>query len=73
MRNHLGGGNAMVPHCQSTSLIHVDIADSGTTLDAQKRYADGTKDIIKRFLAGEPQNPVNVIVENGEVSLRSDL
>lgn len=54
MRNNLGGGNAMTPHI------------SGTSLDAQKRYADGTLDIIKRYLSGEPQNPVNLIVTEGE-------
>lgn len=59
MRNPLGGGNAMVPHF------------SGTTLDAQKRYADGTKDIIRRYLAGEAQNPVNLIVENGEYASKA--
>ena len=41
---------------------------SGTTLDAQKRYADGAKDILQRYFAGEPQNPANVIVEDGDVS-----
>lgn len=41
---------------------------SGTSLDAQKRYADGTREIIKRFYAGEQQEPANLIVENGEVS-----
>jgi formate dehydrogenase len=33
-KNVLGGGNGMVPHY------------SGTTLDAQARYASGTKNII---------------------------
>ena len=55
-----GGGNGMVPHY------------SGTTLDAQKRYADGAADIIKRYLAQEPQNPVNIIVENGDVSFECE-
>lgn len=57
MRNPNGGGNGMTMHI------------SGTSLDAQKRYADGTKEIIKRFYAGEQQEPANLIVENGEVSL----
>jgi formate dehydrogenase len=45
--------------------------DSGTTLDAQKRYADGTQDIIKRYLAGEAQVPVNLIVENGQYASKA--
>ncbi|TXT11181.1 hypothetical protein VHUM_01932 [Vanrija humicola] len=59
MRNPLGGGNAMVAHY------------SGTTLDAQIRYANGAKDIIKRYLAGQPQDPANVIVENGGYATRA--
>ncbi|GJQ10591.1 hypothetical protein GpartN1_g2382.t1 [Galdieria partita] len=39
---------------------------SGTTLDAQKRYADGTKDIIQRYLDGVAQKKEDLIVENGE-------
>jgi formate dehydrogenase len=34
LNNPFGGGNAMVPHM------------SGTSFDAQKRYADGVKKII---------------------------
>lgn len=41
---------------------------SGTSLDAQIRYATGAHDIVKRYLAGEAQEQVNLIVENGEVS-----
>lgn len=41
---------------------------SGTSLDAQVRYATGAHDIVKRYLAGEKQEQVNLIVENGEVS-----
>lgn len=44
---------------------------SGTTLDAQKRYAEGTKDIIKRYLAGESQVPGNLIVENGQYASKA--
>jgi formate dehydrogenase len=40
---------------------------SGTSLDAQHRYATGAHDIIKRYFAGEAQEPANLIVENGEV------
>lgn len=59
MQNPLGGGNAMTPHY------------SGTTLDAQKRYADGTKDILERWFKGEAQEPANVIVEDGQYATRS--
>lgn len=55
----VGGGNGMVAHM------------SGTTLDAQKRYADGTKEIIRRYLAGEGQDPANLIVENGQYASKA--
>lgn len=44
---------------------------SGTSLDAQIRYATGAHDIVKRYLAGESQEQVNLIVENGQVSCLS--
>ncbi len=50
MKNPLGGGNGMVPHY------------SGTTLDAQARYAAGAKEILENYLHDKPQNPANVIV-----------
>jgi formate dehydrogenase len=53
-----GAGNGMVPHM------------SGTTLDAQYRYATGAQDILRRWFAGEKQESHNLIVENGEVGLR---
>jgi formate dehydrogenase len=56
MANPLGGGNVMTAHY------------SGTTLDAQSRYASGTKEIIKRYFEGSEQDPVNVIVTGGQVS-----
>ncbi|BFZ62334.1 formate dehydrogenase (NAD+) [Saitoella coloradoensis] len=59
MRNPLGGGNAMTPHY------------SGTTLDAQIRYAQGTKDIIDRYIKGEEQNPPDVIVEKGDYATKA--
>ncbi|EKM54534.1 uncharacterized protein PHACADRAFT_258451 [Phanerochaete carnosa HHB-10118-sp] len=52
MQNPLGGGNGMVPHY------------SGTTLDAQLRYANGTKQILENFFQGKPQLPANVIIGN---------
>jgi formate dehydrogenase len=36
---------------------------SGTTLDAELRYAAGTKEILRRFFDGEPLNPTDVIVQ----------
>lgn len=59
MNNQHGGGNAMVPHY------------SGTTLDAQKRYADGTREILTNWLNNKPQNPANLIVENGEYATKA--
>ena len=53
MKNPLGGGNGMTPHY------------SGTTLDAQARYAKGTREIIENYLAGKPQNPANIIIGVG--------
>lgn len=50
MKNPLGGGNGMVPHY------------SGTTLDAQARYAAGVKSILDNYLSDKPQEPQNVIV-----------
>jgi formate dehydrogenase len=54
-----GHGNAMVAHY------------SGTTLDAQKRYADGTRQILQNWLENKPQDPVNLIVENGEYATKA--
>ena len=50
MKNPLGAGNGMVPHY------------SGTTLDAQARYANGTKSILKNYINDDPQEPQNIIV-----------
>lgn len=54
MKNPLGGGNGMVPHY------------SGTTLDAQTRYAEGTKKILENFFQGKTQERGNLIVEGGK-------
>ncbi|KAJ3873117.1 NAD-dependent formate dehydrogenase [Lentinula edodes] len=53
MKNPLGGGNGMTPHY------------SGTTLDAQARYAAGTKSILENYFEGREQEPANVIVGLG--------
>ncbi|KAJ3281689.1 formate dehydrogenase (NAD+) [Borealophlyctis nickersoniae] len=46
--------NAMTPHY------------SGTTIDAQLRYAAGVKEILNRFFNGDPLNPQDVIVQGGK-------
>jgi formate dehydrogenase len=54
MKNPLGAGNGMVPHY------------SGTTLDAQARYASGARSILENYLDGKPQEPQNIIVGLGK-------
>lgn len=54
-----GRGNNMTPHM------------SGTSLDAQKRYAAGTKQILENYLKGKAQEPANVIVENGDYASKA--
>ncbi len=46
--------HAMTPHV------------SGTTLEAQRRYADGIRDCLERFFAGKPLDRDYLIVENGK-------
>lgn len=59
-RNKYGGGNAMVPHY------------SGTVLDAQQRYADGTRAIIDSFLSKRyDYRPQDIILLNGEYETKS--
>jgi len=55
----LSGGNAMTPHY------------SGSTLDAQARYAAGTKEILSNIWNSKPQKPQNIIVENGSYATKS--
>lgn len=43
--------------------IHV----SGTSLEAQQRYADGIRDCLERFLAGRPIERDYLIVDGGKV------
>lgn len=59
MKNPLGGGNGMVPHY------------SGTTLDAQNRYANGVKQILDNYLNETPQDPANVIVGIGKYETKA--
>ncbi|KAI1370893.1 formate dehydrogenase [Hypoxylon crocopeplum] len=54
-KNPFGGGNAMVPHM------------SGTSIDAQKRYAAGTKAILESYLTGKHDyRPEDLIVRDGD-------
>lgn len=60
MRNNYGGGNAMVPHM------------SGTTLDAQARYALGTKNILESYFTGKfDYRPEDIIVKDGQYATRA--
>lgn len=59
-KNPFGGGNAMVPHM------------SGTSLDAQKRYADGTKAILDSYLSGRlDYRPEDLIVHGGDYATKA--
>jgi formate dehydrogenase len=59
MKNPHGFGNAMTPHV------------SGTSIDAQARYAAGVKEILDNYFSGKPQTPANVIVENGSYATKA--
>lgn len=60
MKNTSGGGNAMTPHI------------SGTSIDAQKRYADGVKNILKSYFDKTyDYRPQDVIVINGDYATKS--
>lgn len=41
---------------------------SGTTIDAQLRYAAGVKDMLQRYFKGEDFPPENYIVKDGELA-----
>ncbi|KAJ4302148.1 formate dehydrogenase (NAD+) [Collariella sp. IMI 366227] len=59
-KNPFGGGNAMVPHV------------SGTSLDAQKRYAAGTKAILESYLSGKKDyRPEDLIVIDGDYATKA--
>lgn len=49
-------------------ILCLSSADSGTTLDAQARYAAGVKEILRRTFDGEELNPTDVIVKVGHKS-----
>lgn len=45
---------------------------SGSSLDAQKRYAEGTKRILDSYLSGRHDyNPADLIVHDGDYATRS--
>jgi formate dehydrogenase len=55
-----GGGNAMVPHM------------SGTSIDAQIRYANGTKNILDSYFSGRfDYRPEDLIVHGGEYATKA--
>ncbi|RYP77106.1 hypothetical protein DL771_001396 [Monosporascus sp. 5C6A] len=59
-KNPWGGGNAMVPHM------------SGTSIDAQKRYAAGTKAILESYLSGKfDYRPEDLIVHQGDYATKA--
>ncbi|GAB5591169.1 formate dehydrogenase (NAD+) [Umbelopsis nana] len=51
--------NGMTPHY------------SGTSLDAQARYAQGTKEILEAYFTNKPFKPQDVIVQGGELATES--
>jgi formate dehydrogenase len=60
MFNKYGAGNAMTPHM------------SGTSLDAQVRYAQGTKNILESYLSGKHDyRPQDVIVIDGHYGTKA--
>jgi len=59
-QNPWGGGNATVPHM------------SGTSIDAQKRYAAGTKAILDSYFSGrEDYRPEDLIVHKGDYATKA--
>jgi len=52
--------HAMTPHM------------SGTSIDAQLRYAAGTKEILTNFLDGIEINPADIIVQDGKLASQYD-
>lgn len=44
---------------------------SGTSLDAQARYAAGVKSILENFFDDKPQNPTDIIVAGGKYATKA--
>lgn len=60
MQNKYDAGNAMTPHV------------SGTSLDAQARYANGVKNILESYFSGKHDYlPQDVIVINGDYATKA--
>ncbi|EGG07359.1 uncharacterized protein MELLADRAFT_105917 [Melampsora larici-populina 98AG31] len=59
MKSPHGTGNGMTAHY------------SGTTLDAQARYAEGTRKILEDHFEGKDQEPQNVIVIGGQYASKA--
>ncbi|EKM80665.1 hypothetical protein AGABI1DRAFT_83641 [Agaricus bisporus var. burnettii JB137-S8] len=59
VKNPLNGGNGMVPHY------------SGTTLDAQARYANGTKSILEHYFNNTEQEAQNIIIGLGKYETKA--
>ena len=59
-KNTMDGGNAMVPHM------------SGTSIDAQARYAAGTKNILESYFSGRHDyRPEDLIVKDGDYATKA--
>ena len=59
-KNPWGGGNATVPHM------------SGTSIDAQARYAAGVKNILDSYWSGrEDYRPQDLIVHKGDYATKA--
>jgi len=59
-KNPMGGGNAMVPHM------------SGTSIDAQERYAAGTKAILESYFSGKHDyRPEDLICIDGDYATKA--
>ena len=59
-KNKMGGGNGMVPHM------------SGTSIDAQARYAEGTKNILQSYFSGKHDyKPQDLICKDGDYATKA--
>ena len=59
-KNTMQGGNGMVPHM------------SGTSIDAQERYAAGVKNILESYFSGrEDYRPEDLIVHKGDYATKA--
>ncbi|KAI5474406.1 hypothetical protein MNV49_003374 [Pseudohyphozyma bogoriensis] len=65
MRGPHGNGNGMVAHYSA------DLKFSPATLDAQARYAAGTKEILLNWADNKAQTPANIIVTNGDYATKA--